>query len=521
MPEHLAVIAAVAVGLAIGVAVGLLLSSSQREQAVAEAVSAVKTSEAVAIESARAAAERVAALQAEAGARDGELRKLAAENSQGHATLKEREKELELLRPVETRLTAQLADKDRECKELAATHAKLREEAASFDAKIEHFKQMQDELKKAFAQLATDALQKNNELFIERAKSELEKTNVVNQAEIDKKRAAFEALVKPIKENLDKYDQKIASFELERGKAHAELLTHVQSARAESEKLKTETSKLANALRGAPAARGRWGEMELKKVVELAGMEEHVSFETQVSMQTEDGVQRPDMLVRLPGRKTIVVDAKVPAKGYFEALEETDEARRAEKIQEHAAQVRAQTALLSSKGYWKQFEQSPDFVAMFMPEPLFRAALQADPTLLDDAMEKKVILVTPMTLLGLLKTVSFGWRQEAVARNAQEISELGKRLYHAIAVFAAHMDDIRSGLNTAVLAYGKAIGSLERTVLAPAREFKHLGVTASDEIAVIEAVESATRELSAPEFKTPAQEVPLLIEPRESADAGS
>jgi len=463
--ELLAAVIGFVVGFVVGAVGAFIHCQARTKQAVAEVAAATKASEA-------AAQQRCTDLQ----------ERLSAAES----TLKQRE---DLL----TQLNGQLA--------------KLKADEATFNARIDEFRRAQEELKNAFAKLAAEALKANNEAFLQQAKAEAEKHLAVNQAEFEKRHKAFEDLVKPVKEGLEKYDQKIVQFENDRNVSYGKLANQLQAVTTESSKLKGETAKLVTALRGAPTARGRWGEMELRRVVELAGMEEHVSFEEQVSVTTtEDSVQRPDLLVHLPGRKTIVVDAKVSAKAYLEALEEQTEEGRAAKLDEHAAQVRVQIQRLSSKRYWEQFENAPEIVVMFMPEPMLMAALHRRPEIMEEAMEKKVVLATPMTLLAQLTALAYGWRQERIAESAQAISALGKELYDRLSTLGKHFGELGGSLENAVKKYNETVGSLESRVLPSARRFKELGAATGDDLAVGGAIEHSPRELQAPELKAGGKE---------------
>lgn len=267
------------------------------------------------------------------------------------------------------------------------------------------------------------------------------------------------------------------------------------------EKLRGETLNLVRALR-SPGIKGRWGELQLKNVVELAGMQAHVDYIAQHTVHTEDGTLRPDLVVRLPGGKQIVIDSKVPLTAYLDALETTDDAIRATKLADHARQLRGHVAALSKKSYWDQFDDTPDFVILFIPgESFYSAALEQDPGLIQNAIEKRVIIAPPTTLVALLKTIAYGWRQESIAENARAIADLGQELYERIAIMAKHWRDVGSRITGAVESYNAAVGSLEGRVLVTARKFQSHGIsTAQNDIGALSPIDIATRRLQAPEM---------------------
>lgn len=378
----------------------------------------------------------------------------------------------------------------------AATEAELR-------TRLDVLANSQVELKHTFQSLSTDALKSNNEQFLQLARTELERIRLTAQAELTEKETAIENLLTPIKEGLEKYDTKLHEIELQRAKSFASLTERIELMSVASDVLRGETANLAKALRSSNV-RGAWGELQLKRAVELAGMLEHCDFTTQHSVDGEDGKLRPDMVVHLPGGKTIVVDAKTPATAVLEAVNCQDDERRKQLCMEHVVGVKKHIEALSKKAYWEQFAHAPEFVVLFLPsEAFFSVALEFDPALFEHSFEQKVIITTPTTLIALLKAVAFGWRQEAIAENAQQISDLGRELYERIRTLAEHFDEVGDHLGKSVHAYNRAVGSLEKRVLTSARRFQTLGVGSTKEMVELNALEVAPATLVAPELRLP------------------
>jgi len=300
-----------------------------------------------------------------------------------------------------------------------------------------------------------------------------------------------------VKDTLETLDGQLRAIENVRSAAYGTLSEQVKSLAETQTQLRSETANLVKALR-APIVRGRWGEIQLKRVVELAGMIDHCDFYEQGSVTTDDGRLRPDLIVRLPGAKNIVVDAKAPLQAYLEALEAPTDELRTAKLKEHAAQVRNHTAKLSAKGYWEHLQPTPEFVVLFLPgETFFSAALEQDPSLIEQGVNQRVILATPTTLIALLRAVAYGWRQEQVAENAQQISDLGQELYERIAIMVEHLAVLRSSLNTSVGAFNRTVGAMQERVLPSVRKFKELGIASKKELKEFEPIDSVPREVPA------------------------
>lgn len=376
----------------------------------------------------------------------------------------------------------------------------LQQERKQAEEKLAVIDQAQRKLADAFKALAAEALKSNNQSFLELAKATLETFQEAAKGDLEKRQQAILELVKPVKESLDKVDVKINELEKARAGAYQGLTEQVRSLLETQRQLQSETSNLVKALR-APHVRGRWGEIQLKRVVEMAGMLDHCDFYEQQSADSEEGRLRPDLLVRLPGGKHVVVDAKVPLMAYLEAIEAPDEDSRKAKLQEHARQVRAHVTSLSRKSYFEQFDPAPEFVVLFLAgEMFFSAAMEQDPTLIEFGVGLNVVMATPTTLIALLRAVAYGWRQELLAQNAKEISNLGRDLYKRLADMGGHMAKVGKSLHLATEAYNKAVASLESRVLVSARRFRDLGITAGEtDIQELAQVETAPRALQAPE----------------------
>ncbi|HTT77830.1 MAG TPA: DNA recombination protein RmuC [Candidatus Binataceae bacterium] len=340
-----------------------------------------------------------------------------------------------------------------------------------------------------FKALAADALKSSNESFLTLAGERLNSAHKQAINDLDARRIAIENIVAPARDSLVKLDVELRRMEENRRGAHDVLTTQLQS-------LASQTNRLVDALK-TPNVRGRWGEIQLKRVVEIAGMVERCDFFEQAGVTTADGRLRPDMRIQLPGGKCVVVDAKVPLRGYMEALDAVNEAERTARLRDHARQIRSHVEQLSSKSYWDAFEQAPEFVVLFLPgEMFFSAALQEDPALIEDAASRKVILATPTTLIALLKAVAYGWRQEQLAENAGRISELGRQLHERLATMTDHFGKVGRSLHNAVDDFNRAVGSFEGRVLPAARRFRELAVGGKQEISILEPIDGVPRDLS-------------------------
>lgn len=386
------------------------------------------------------------------------------------------------------RLTAELQELQRRETELRAANSRL-------ETTLSAEREAHDRLTQEFKALSADALSKNSDEFLKLARESFGKLHQQSADDLGKRQQAIDSLVKPLKESLEKVDAKIGEIEKVRASAYGQLSEQLKSLTTTQGQLQAEAAKLSTALRSTTTA-GSWGELQLRRVVELSGMSSYCDFSEQSSVTGEERRWRPDLVVRLPGGQQIVVDAKAPNEAYREAANASDETVRVAKLAEHAAKVRGHIDALGAKDYWAQFQPSPEFVVLFLPGDQFLSgALQSDPTLIDRAITKKVLLATPATLIALLKAAAYGWRQEAVSKNAEAIADLGRQLYDRVATFAEHLERVGKGLETANKSYNSAVGSLESALLPGARKFAELGAKGSKELPAPEPLEIAPREI--------------------------
>ena len=402
----------------------------------------------------------------------------------------------------------------------AGVDATLESERRNSAEKLQLLADASEELQAQFKALASAALESSNASFLQLAKGTLEKYQSEARGELEKREKAVETLVKPISDSLKQVDEHVRELEKSRAEAYGNLTSQVASLLKTQEALQAETGNLVKAMR-EPQARGRWGELQLRRCLELAGMLEYCDFLEQVSVTVDERTRRPDVVVKLPGEKNIVIDSKVPLTAYLAALEAADEAARRDLLTNHARQVRQHIENLSSKSYWTQFESTPEFVVLFLPgEVFFRAALDADAELIEYGVKRKVIVASPTTLIALLRAVAYGWNQKNLAEGAREISAAGKTLYQRLSAMAWNFEDIGKRLGGAVDSYNKAVGSMERSVFPIARKLPDLdrSLSAAD-LPDLHQVEKTPRQLESPDWQLQPDPGPLSLV-SENADPG-
>ncbi len=406
------------------------------------------------------------------------------------AVIVERDKAIAELMNERQRLTA----------DLSGMRSQIESEKKAMAEKLELLNQAQVALSDTFKALSSEALKNNNDQFLQLAKTNMETFNSEAKGDLEKRQKAIEELLKPMTESLKKVDTTIVEIENKRENAYGQITEQVKRLYETEQSLRTETSNLVKALR-TPQGRGQWGEIQLKRVVEMAGMQEYCDFDEQHSVDTDEGRQRPDMIIKLPGNKRIVIDAKAVLSAYLDALDEQDDIARELKLVQHAAQVRSRVAELSRKEYWNQFENAPDFVVMFMPtDAILTAALLKDGGLFEDAIKSNILLVTPVTLIALLKSAAYGWQQEALAQNAMEIKKVGLELYKRLNTLSDYVSKVGKNLHSTVDNYNKMVSSMESRLLPSTKRLMELKVANNEELIEFEQVSSTIRPLAAPEL---------------------
>ena len=362
--------------------------------------------------------------------------------------------------------------------------------------KLETLEKAREQLADTFSALSGQALKHNSEEFLKLAQENLKRFQSQANNDLEKKEKAIEHLIGPIREALEKTERQIHGMEKERKEAYGALHKHLETMAETQANLQSETRSLVQALR-RPEVRGQWGELTLKRLAELAGMVEHCDFYEQQSIQTSEGRQRPDMIVRLPGGREIVVDVKTPLDAYLNAIEADDDTKRQQALIHHARNVRQRVSELASKAYWSQFKAAPDFVVLFIPgEQFLSAALDQDRKLLEYALGQHVILATPTSLVALLRAVAYGWRQEQLTRNAEQIKIVGEELYKRLLTFSSHLDKLGRSLDNSLKHYNSAVGSFDSRILPSAQKFTEMGISSNGEVETPEQIETGVRSLA-------------------------
>lgn len=384
--------------------------------------------------------------------------------------------------------------------DLVQARTRLEEERRTAEEITRHQAEQVERMNREFEALSARALRRNNESFLGLAKELFEQKREQSRAEMEEGRKAVGRLVEPLTQGLEKMSTEIGRIEKARAEAYGGLIEQLRALAGDQQQLRTETNRLSQALRN-PSARGQWGEIQLRRVVEMAGMIDRVDFVEQQSNEGSQGRQRPDLIVHLPGGSEVIVDAKTPMRAYLDALDTEDESQRLVLLDQHADHLRQRIRELSRRAYQEQFQSSPEFTVLFLPsESLFYAALERDPGLIEAGVDQKILIATPTTLIALLRAVHYGWQQEAMAENAQRISELGRTLYERLCTLGGKIEKLGNRLNQTIQGYNDMIGSLERRVLPTARSFPELGVGGSKTIPEISSLDSTVRTLQAPDL---------------------
>ena len=490
-------------GLILGFLGGWLVSSGRTRQAVALAVAESEARINRDLASAVEARTRLdATLQAERQSAAESSRQFEERISELQARMFAQEKD------IKSATADLLALRGREG-QLAAELAKERE---GYQGRLASYQDAEERMEKAFKALSAATLDANTARFLDLAAAKFETLKGDAQHDLAERQQNIQTVLDPMRSALEKVEKTLADVESSRQQERGQLSTHLTGLADGQKGLETETRKLVQALR-APQVRGRWGEIQLRRVVELAGMVEHCDFEVQQTISADSAVLRPDLIVTLPGGRSVVVDAKAPLMAYLDAIEAADPDVRDARLRDHAAQVRAHVTKLGGKGYWEHVPESADFVVLFLPgEAFFSAALQHDQGLLEYGVERRVFLAGPVTLLALLRTAAYGWTQEKLAAHAQEISLLGKDLYERLCTMFEHLDELRRRLDSAVQAHNAAVGSLETRVLPAARRFKELGIVSGKDMLEPGPVDHQPRRLQAPEASPPQGPAPVDAE---------
>ncbi len=369
------------------------------------------------------------------------------------------------------------------------------------DAQERNHAERLQELEDRFANIAGQIFKQNSESFLQLASERFETHKVEAARSLEQRKQEIESLVKPLSQTLEKFEQQVSRIEKARQEAYGAIQQQVRALIQGQKELSDHTGRLVQALR-QPKTRGRWGEFQLRNVLELAGMQEHVDFVSERTLESDQGRLRPDVIIRMPGGKCLVVDAKTPLDAYLRMLEAADEGERQQALREHVRQVREHARKLAAKEYWQQLSEAPDFVVMFIPgEAFYAAAVEADPSLFEDALKQRVLITTPTTFIALVRAIAYGWQQDKLARNLQEVADQGRILYDRITQFGEHLEQLGRSLRQAVTRFNQAVGSLESRLLPAARRFENLGVAPQDrEIAAPDPIETEPRALKASEF---------------------